>query len=360
MTHGELEARILDADRAQASAPPDVSRELRLTAQAEADAWQQSADAEIGGDQAGWAGAAALARHMAAQREQLEAANARYETWTADTSSRREAGGRAKAELERRELAQQAAGQRQAEPEDGPQTMAGWWRQLEANLAAVDRAIEREHQAAIAAGEPWPPERNPSPRPSPCRTPKAVPKPTRKPMVRPARMTRQPDLTGYVARPPKQPSVSLPKTRPGRSEPSTPLVSNEKPMQNPSTPCKSKSPTRQTLNCKSRRVGVVGNDTTRFLGSELAGPPGVRPAPPPSWTGSAPTPHASGKNSASCSRTVPALSPRHATRSGAAPSGPRPTSASYAPNWPSYSPRPQPQTPPVRPGGVGSASPKSE
>ena len=36
MTHGELEARILDGDRALASAPPDVSRELRLTAQAEA------------------------------------------------------------------------------------------------------------------------------------------------------------------------------------------------------------------------------------------------------------------------------------------------------------------------------------
>ena len=102
MTHGELEARILDADRAQASAPPDVSRELRLTAQAEADAWQQSADAEIRHDQAGSAGATALARHMAAQREQLEAANARYETWAADTSSRREAAGKAKAELERR------------------------------------------------------------------------------------------------------------------------------------------------------------------------------------------------------------------------------------------------------------------
>src|SRR5690348_8202187 len=43
------------------------------------------------------------------------------ETWTADTSGRREAGGRAKAELERRKLAQQTAGQRQAESEDGPQ-----------------------------------------------------------------------------------------------------------------------------------------------------------------------------------------------------------------------------------------------
>jgi hypothetical protein len=37
LTRGELEARILDAERAQASAPPDVSRQLRLTAQAQAD-----------------------------------------------------------------------------------------------------------------------------------------------------------------------------------------------------------------------------------------------------------------------------------------------------------------------------------
>ncbi len=71
MTHGELEARILDGDRAQASAPPDVSRDLRLTAQAETDAWQQSAAAKIRHDPAGSAEAKALARHMAAQREQL-------------------------------------------------------------------------------------------------------------------------------------------------------------------------------------------------------------------------------------------------------------------------------------------------
>ncbi|HEV3295146.1 MAG TPA: hypothetical protein VG123_39710, partial [Streptosporangiaceae bacterium] len=159
MTHGELEARILGGDRTRACAPPDVSRELRLTAQAEADAWQQSADAEIRHDSARSAGATALARHMAAQREQLEAVNARYEKWAAGTGSRREAAGKARAELQRRELAQRTAGQRQAEPEDEPQTVAEWWRQLETDLAAVDRAIEREHQAAIAAGKPWPPQR---------------------------------------------------------------------------------------------------------------------------------------------------------------------------------------------------------
>lgn len=45
MTHGELEARALEAERVQATAPPEVSSQLRLTTQAEADAWQQSAEA---------------------------------------------------------------------------------------------------------------------------------------------------------------------------------------------------------------------------------------------------------------------------------------------------------------------------
>jgi hypothetical protein len=53
-------------------------------------------------DPAGCAGTKALARHMAAQREQLEVRNARYEKWSADTSGRREAAGKAWAELERR------------------------------------------------------------------------------------------------------------------------------------------------------------------------------------------------------------------------------------------------------------------
>ena len=100
----------------------------------------------------------ALARHLATQREQLEAANACYETWAADTSSKRDAARKASAELGRRRLAQHTAPQRQAEPEDQPQTTAEWWRQLEARPAAVDRALEREHQAAIAAGQPWPPQ----------------------------------------------------------------------------------------------------------------------------------------------------------------------------------------------------------
>ena len=40
-----------------------------------------------------------------------------------------------------------------------------WWRQLEVDLVALDRAIEREHQAAIATGKPWPPQCTPQPEP---------------------------------------------------------------------------------------------------------------------------------------------------------------------------------------------------
>jgi hypothetical protein len=176
MTHGELEARILDGDRAVATASPDVSRDLRLTARAEADAWQQSADAETRHDPAGSAAAKALARHMAARREQLEAANARYETWATGTSARREAAGKAKAELERRGLAQQAAEQRQPQAEGEPPTTVEWWRQLEDDVAAVDRTIEREQQAALAAGKPWPPQHKSGPVRGPERSPGSDPK----------------------------------------------------------------------------------------------------------------------------------------------------------------------------------------
>ncbi len=175
MTNGELEARILDRDRALVSAPPDVSRQLRLTAQAEADAWQQAADAQVRHDQAGSAAATALARHLAPQREQLETANARYQTWATDTSSRREAAGKARVELQRRGLAQHTAGQQQAKPGREPQTMVEWWRQLEVGLAAVDRAIKREHQAAVAAGIAWPPARYPQREAEPMPEPDSSP-----------------------------------------------------------------------------------------------------------------------------------------------------------------------------------------
>ena len=163
LTRGELEARVLDAERAQATAPPEVSGQLRLTAQAEADAWQQAADAATRHDHAQAANAQALASQIAAERQRLEAASARYEEWSAATSGIRETAAKAKAELERRGLARKPAEQQQPEPGGSPLTMAGWWQQFEADLTAAERALERQHQAAIAAGDPWPPQRTPQP-----------------------------------------------------------------------------------------------------------------------------------------------------------------------------------------------------
>jgi hypothetical protein len=161
MSRGELETRVLDAERIQATAPPQVSAQLRLTAQAEADAWQQSAALK---NHVQATSAHALASQIATERQQLEAVNDRYEEWTAATSGIRETAAKAKAELERRGLAQKPAGQQRPEPEGNPLTMAGWWQQFEANLTATERALARQHQAAIALGDPWLPQRTPQPR----------------------------------------------------------------------------------------------------------------------------------------------------------------------------------------------------
>ena len=161
LTRGELEARILDAERTQNTAPPEVSSQLRLTAQAEADTWQQAAEATTQQDLALATSAKALASQIAAERQQLEAASTHYEEWSAATTGIRETAARAQAELDRRGLAQSPTGHRQPEPRDEPPTMAGWWRQFEADLAVTERALDRQRQAAIVVGAPWPPQRTP-------------------------------------------------------------------------------------------------------------------------------------------------------------------------------------------------------
>jgi hypothetical protein len=153
MSRGELEAQVLEGGRAQARAPLDTSSQLRMTAQAEADAWQQSATAEAEHDRVRAENARSLATALAAQTSRLEAANAGYEQWSARTASTREIAGKARAELRRRGQLPHAG------RAPGPQSMADWWQGFQADANAVDRAIEREHQAAVYDGQPWPPER---------------------------------------------------------------------------------------------------------------------------------------------------------------------------------------------------------
>lgn len=45
------------------------------------------------------------------------------------------------------------------QPPEPEQSLVEWNQQFEDDLAAVDRAITRERQAALDAGKPWPPER---------------------------------------------------------------------------------------------------------------------------------------------------------------------------------------------------------
>jgi hypothetical protein len=153
MSRGELEAQVHDADRVQADAPPDRSSLLRLTAQAEASTWQQSAAAKTAHDEGRAENAKSLGAALTVEVSRLEAATARYEEWSARTASTRERAGKARVELERRGQQPSAGGA--AEPHD----MAAWWLDFEMHAAAVDRAIESEHQAAIREGRPWPPER---------------------------------------------------------------------------------------------------------------------------------------------------------------------------------------------------------
>ena len=162
LDRGELEARALQGQLVRVAAPPDVSRQLRLTAQAEADARRQSADAHVQHDHVGAASADALAVQLATGRQRLEAADARYEQWSADTHAIRHAAGKATAELQRRGHAQ-SDDEPRPQPEDQPQLTAGWWPQFQADAEAIERAIARQHQTALATGQPWPPQGTPEP-----------------------------------------------------------------------------------------------------------------------------------------------------------------------------------------------------
>jgi hypothetical protein len=98
-TRGELEARVLRGQQAQAAAP-EPAHELRATVLAEAEAKVRAADLDA--EEPARAEAASLADILAGQRAQLEAAQADYERWSAGTAEDRESASQAKAELERR------------------------------------------------------------------------------------------------------------------------------------------------------------------------------------------------------------------------------------------------------------------
>ena len=254
MDRGQLEAHTAAAERAHAGAPLDVSASLRATAHAEADAWQQAADAQASGDEAGSDNAQELAGLLGAERQDLETRNAEFDQWAASTRTVREHGDMAAAELNRRghqadtsqsgvtpmpgeqpatasdpETEEPTSLKTGPQPAPEPQTTLEWLRQFEADMAAVERSIEREHQAALDAGQPWPPARQPLAEVSPGTEPEIELSETgpamehdarpRHPLKRSPRWNRQPASTP-TNRPAGRPASTTPRALAGKPKPS--------------------------------------------------------------------------------------------------------------------------------------------
>ena len=149
MSRGELEANELQARRAYATGPKDVSAELKDTAQAEMDQRQAAVEAALDGDQATAKALHSLAEFLRTQKTALEADHARHENWSAETAARREDGARARAELARRGQAAEAGSE---------ETTLEWWQRFERDCQAFDQHLANLKAQAETGGQPWPPE----------------------------------------------------------------------------------------------------------------------------------------------------------------------------------------------------------
>ena len=100
LDRGQLEAKAIGGARARVAAPRDVSAELRATAQAGTDTRIMAGQARVKGEDPAFYQQAGEV--LAAQREELDAGNAEYETWSESTAGTRDIAGKAQKELERR------------------------------------------------------------------------------------------------------------------------------------------------------------------------------------------------------------------------------------------------------------------
>jgi len=128
-------------------------------------------------------------------------------------------------------------------------------RDVEADLVAVDRAIEQEHQAAFTADKPWPAERKPSLNPRLSRnrplvhleqlnqvTGVSFQSQVRRLLPIMNRMAKRHGSTRYSPKSARPPSVSLRKTPGVKPGPSTPSASSGKLRPSPNSPCRLESP----------------------------------------------------------------------------------------------------------------------
>ena len=101
------------------------------------------------------------------KQTQLSAAQDARDAWDRAHEAKRLAARAARQELDRRGI--------EPEPEHRePESLTSWWRQFEADAQAVERALDRQHQAAIDAGQPWPPKPAATARATASRAPEVI------------------------------------------------------------------------------------------------------------------------------------------------------------------------------------------
>ena len=151
-SQAELEGTVRVYTRAAATAPPDMSRQLDYYRKQAAGLQRQAEQAEADGDMQLASDSRAAAAEETRQADGLSNTQDIRDAWDRQHEANRLAARAARQELDRRGIT--------AEPDrNEPESLIEWWRQFEADAAAVDRAIEWQHQAAIDDGNAWPPQR---------------------------------------------------------------------------------------------------------------------------------------------------------------------------------------------------------
>jgi hypothetical protein len=150
-SRAELEGTVHAYTRAAQTAPPDMARQLDYHRQQATGLERQAEQAQAYGDTQLAGDSRAAAAEETRQANELSAAQDTRDAWDRAHEANRLVARAARQELGRRRI--------EPEPEHRePQNLTAWWRQFEADAGAADRAIERQRQAAIDAGQPWPPK----------------------------------------------------------------------------------------------------------------------------------------------------------------------------------------------------------
>ena len=145
----ELERTVHAYTRAAETAPPDISRQLNHHRRQAAVLERQAEQAEADGDARLASDSRAAAADENRQASELSSAQDARDAWDQAHEAKRLAARAARQELDRRGI-QVVPGHRETE------SLTEWWRQFDARAEAASRAIGRQRQAAIDAGEPWP------------------------------------------------------------------------------------------------------------------------------------------------------------------------------------------------------------